>query len=310
MSALWGNKFKGMGKNAAALDACVNELTPLAYALIPSDTLMGRPVVGHGDAHGCNTMHRTKDGHGDLVFVDLDFCGKFPAAVDVLGTVLALDSSGIFGFFFAGKSVAPYPTLASRKLVAKSYIDTLGEAVTGQFKRAPVDEVVFDMEIGVVLRLLWMVHIMTPFGFNSQPKCTGWGCLYFAKAATDILAKAATDAALTQKVLELGVCGVVAEALVAKELPLLGMSDEQYGSVWNLFGEGKPAFPGGPFPDDPPPPAAAAEKKATEQDNSFRAATLEYHKSTGADLDSVGRKLKTPLIQNAPQRTLLGVCWN
>jgi len=287
MTALWGNKFKGLGKNAEALFNGSNELIPSVYELLPQDTLMGRFIIGHGDAHGCNTMHREVDGHGDLALVDFDFCGKFPAAIDVLGTVLACDGSTAFGYFFGEGPVSEYPSLASRRLVAQAYLDQLGEAVVGKYKRTAVDEIVFDMEIGAAMRWLWMVHIMTPFSFNLAPKCTGWAMLYFAKATCDIVTKAKTDDALKQQVLEKGCGPIIRDAILAKDMTPLRMDGKQYESVWNEFGSSPPAYCGGPFPDDPAAAPAAEETKATDADNNFRAATLKYYKSTGADLDSV-----------------------
>ncbi len=53
MIMVWANHFKGLGKNAAGCGAAAVDLINPLYALLPQDTLMGRMVVGHGDAHGC-----------------------------------------------------------------------------------------------------------------------------------------------------------------------------------------------------------------------------------------------------------------
>lgn len=290
MVTLWGNKFKGGGQNAAAVCSYTDALTPLLYAQLPPDTLLGRMVVGHGDCHGANVMHSEVDGHGDLVLIDLDFCGKFPAAIDVLGTTLGMDGTGIVGYFFAGGSpVGEYPTLASRRLVAQAYLDGLGGDVVGKYKRTSVDELVYDMEIGAACRWHWLAPAAVALGFNSAPICLGWHSLYYAKAATEIFESANTDAALKQKVLEQGVSAIITAALLAKGCKPLGMTPEQFESIWNEFGTLLPGFKG-PFPDDTPP---AAEKEEKVKEGSFRCAALKHFASTGADLDSVFAKFDT-----------------
>lgn len=107
-------------------NVCI-ELKPLAHGILDDGSLLGRTVFGHGDLHGCNTMQRKAAGTGDLVAVDLDMAGVFPAATD-LGTVLYMDYSTTAVYFFGQGQIGEYPSLERRRQVAQAY-------VSGQYLR-------------------------------------------------------------------------------------------------------------------------------------------------------------------------------
>ena len=117
--------------------ATVKGLSVLLHSLLEPGSLGGRSVVGHGDLHGWNMMYRDPSADGDLVFIDLDICGRYPAVVDMV------NMRPLHG---ASKQAA--------EECARGYIAGHGEGV-GQFSRTSVDEVMIDMHIGRELRLAW-----------------------------------------------------------------------------------------------------------------------------------------------------------
>ena len=132
------------------------ETSRLLHMQLESGSLLGRLVVGHGDAHGKNLMHRHNGGHGDLVLIDLDLVGRYPAALD-LGTTLACSKPGAM----------PYPTVDQRKLVAQAYLSEVG-AVVEQYSRATVEDMLFDMEIGSLLRDIWTAVVIPLIFVNEE----------------------------------------------------------------------------------------------------------------------------------------------
>ena len=117
MVVLFCDNFAKLGTNTATNCKAVKELNPLLHGFLDPKSLLGKLVVGHGDLHGGNIMHRTKgtDSHGDLVAIDLDFVGRYPAAID-LGTALGSTMSGPYGSFFnKGEPIGEYPSLEIRR---------------------------------------------------------------------------------------------------------------------------------------------------------------------------------------------------
>eukprot|EP01047_Picozoa_sp_COSAG01_P050165 COSAG01_NODE_5041_length_4529_cov_3.719413_4_plen_343_part_00 len=104
----------------ALTNVCI-KLKPFAHSILEDGSLLGREVFGHGDLHGCNTMHRKGAGHGQLVAVDLDMAGSFPAATD-LGTILYMDYSTTAVYFFGHGQIGEYPSLERRRQVAQAYV--------------------------------------------------------------------------------------------------------------------------------------------------------------------------------------------
>ena len=73
--------LKGKGDDfvdCAVMAESLAGLQKSMFSLFDPSSVLGRNVFGHGDAHGCNLMHRKKDGHGDLLAVDLDIVGVIP----------------------------------------------------------------------------------------------------------------------------------------------------------------------------------------------------------------------------------------
>jgi len=290
MIVLFGDNHAHMGKNAAGAAKAAKELSPLLHEYLPKNSLLGRTVVGHGDAHGANIMHRRDGGHGDLVVIDLDFVGRMPAAYD-LGTPLAGTTVGPYAFLFnKGDKLGKYPSLAQRRIVAQAYLDELG-AEAQKFSRNEIEEVVLDMEVGVALRLLWVGTVVIPLGFNNSPLYMGWCFVFYARAALNLFDAAETDEVLRDRILEEGVISIITSALLEKGLTPLDMSREEYRAHWDLFGSLGPAFTGPFVPDDAPP---SAEDLLMEQTagaakhySSFESAALKFYESTGADVATV-----------------------
>ena len=93
----------------AVVNVCI-KLKPVAHGILDDGSLLGREVFGHGDLHGCNTMQRKAPGMGQLVAVDLDMAGVFPAATD-LGTLLYMDYSTTAVYFFGQGQLGEYGPL-------------------------------------------------------------------------------------------------------------------------------------------------------------------------------------------------------
>ena len=290
LAHLWSDFITRLGPNAAAMGEGVKELSPLLNGLLEPGSLMGRWVVGHGDAHGCNSMHKTEGGHGDLLMIDLDFVGRFPAAVD-LGTVFMMSMRSILGYFFgAGTPVGEWATLDQRRSMAQAYIDQMGDAAK-DFTRNTVDEVVYDMEIGNMMRTVqFMCPITAPLNFNVTPLRLGWQFLHLGKAGFNLLEKAKTDDSTKQAIMEKGLAQIVIDKLVEAGCTPAAMSAEQFEQQWDVCGNLGPTYSQAMAQDDTPPSTEGAQEPEPSSMSSFQAATLRYHASTGADLTAVFQK--------------------
>ena len=66
--------------------------------------------------------------------------------------------SGPYGYFFLkGNPEGTYPSLASRRLVVKHYLESLADA--SSFTQ-DIDDVVYDMEVGGMYRMLFCIPIL------------------------------------------------------------------------------------------------------------------------------------------------------
>jgi len=93
---------------------------------------------------------RTEHAVGEFSCCDPGLCLRSPAAADFGAS---LGGSLICG----GEAAAPHPPLQARQVMARGYLHALGGsagvAALGA-SRAEADDVVWDMEKGVVLRLV------------------------------------------------------------------------------------------------------------------------------------------------------------
>ena len=106
---------------------------------------MGRVVVAHNDLHDGNILRRHEnDKPGDLVFVDFGRCCLMQAGHDLGGYLASRNEDN------PGKT--RYPTLENRRACAQAYIDATPADVLAKCTRTSVDEVVYDMEVGQLLR--------------------------------------------------------------------------------------------------------------------------------------------------------------
>jgi len=230
----------GVCNSAAAVGEACKEMNQPLHEFLDPASLLGRKVVGHGDAHGCNIMHRQPDTHGDLVLIDLDLVGRMPAAID-LGTPLCCAMNGPFGSFFGRTPVGMYPSLAQRRRVAKAYLE--GMVGVRGVTRTEIDEIVFDMEVGVAIRSNFFAVLMIPLGLN-RASCgyAGWVFVYYAKQYLNIFEAAKTDAHLKQRVLEQGAEGVVRSKLLELGTAPLKMDRTLFEAHWDAFGALGPNF--------------------------------------------------------------------
>merc|ERR1740121_2588479 len=102
-----------------------------------------------------------------------------------------------------------YPPLEHRRALAEGYIDGCQSAGLdlSQFTRTSVDEVVFDMEVGVVMRVLWISLWIKRL--DASQAFVETILREYCWKAYRVLARAKTDPRLHQKVLERGTHQVV-----------------------------------------------------------------------------------------------------
>ena len=185
--------------------AVAMQLSRLLHMQLEPASLLGRLVVGHGDAHGKNLMHRRSGGHGDLVLIDLDFVGRYPAAYD-LGSALASTD----------RRRMPYPTVEQRRLVAQAYLSELG-TVVDHFSRSTVEDILFDMEIGSLLREIWIAAVMY---MRDTPKRWLWEVLWLCRSGLNRV-EAAKTGQPTNDIIYTYVCVCVQMMqLLCEQMPL------------------------------------------------------------------------------------------
>ena len=166
----------------------------IRHALLAPDTLMGRLVVGHGDLKFENVMVRSTSTaeKPQLVILDFDRVMRMQAACD-LGCILLTDGGNKF-----------FPPLENRRAIAQGYIDACAKAGVGPgLRRAAVDDVVFDMEVGNLMRALWLCTCLRPLAKDKAymlPTFFEW-----VDGATQVLEMAQKNPELRQKVVEFGV---------------------------------------------------------------------------------------------------------
>lgn len=281
------------------------ELWPLLQEQLTTD-VMSQTRVCHGDLHGCNLLHRKIDGHGDLIAIDLDFSGYNPAAID-LGTVLAGTMSGPYGYFFLkGEPVGTYPSLKSRRLVVTSYLEALGD---DELCKTAVDDILYDMEIGAMIRVLWVAPILGVLGYNNAPAHGGWAYLHYSRAGCNIFEKCKADKELKQRVIEEGVAKIFIDQMLKLGLKPCDLTIEQYKEHWDVFGNVGPAFSGPFLPDDAAPEGEEKEKvepEPSDKISGLQAAALRFHDSTGADIKSLFDKFDTNKNGSIDLQELLG----
>ncbi len=168
------------------------------FRLLEPDSLMGRLVIGHGDLKYDNTIIRETSTADDpqLVLIDYDRVMRMTAGCDL-------------GTYLHDGETKKYPSLANRRALAEGYIEgcrSAGVEWSG-LTRCSVDEVVLDMEAGLLMRSLWISTIMT----TMFPKL-GWAVPIVREGvsrAADVLEHARTDEALRKEVLEKGSARIV-----------------------------------------------------------------------------------------------------
>lgn len=203
--------------------------------------------------------------------------------------------SGPYGYFFLkGNPEGTYPSLASRRLVVKHYLESLADA--SSFTQ-DIDDVVYDMEVGGMYRMLFCIPILAILGLNGSPANVSWALLHYVRCATNIFEKCKTDADLKKNVIEQGIAKVYIDRLLELGMKPCELTPDQYKEHWDMFGAFGPACSGPILPDDPAPGAEEKEKvepKTTDSHiSSFQSAAMKFHESTGADIKSLFDKFDT-----------------
>jgi hypothetical protein len=226
--------------------------------------------------------------------IDLDLIGINPAAID-FGVSLGCTNKGPVGYWLGLVDEAPdYPSLASRRLVAQAYLDGLGPEVVAQYTRTSVDDIVYDMEIGVVLRGAALAVLgvgIDELGYG-QPLYWGWQFALYTKCGLNILDNAKSDATLKQRVLEEGLTMIITNELRSRGVKPMAMNPPDFETHWDMFGTLGPVF-NGPFEVDDPPAATGNEDEETGLTFTFQAAARRHFHSTGADIGAVFNKFDT-----------------
>ena len=174
----------------------VKQLATIA-ALLPPGSLLGRSVVGHGDLHDGNLMRREAGGSKtDLVVCDFDRVAVMQAAADLGGYMGNRD----------GRYKKKWPMLEIRRAAATAYIENTPADVLAGCTRTTVDEVVIDMEAGMLMRTAFIALVLPGF-LPGQMGVTisKWLCETRIKKAAEVLQRCATDSALAERVLREGV---------------------------------------------------------------------------------------------------------
>lgn len=173
--------------------AVVAEIGQRIFGLLEPNTLMGRLVVGHGDLKYDNTMIRSSSNAEDpqIVLIDYDRVMRLTAGCDL-------------GSYLHDGETRKYPSLTNRRALAQGYIDGCKNAGVDMttLGRCTVDEVVLDMEAGLLMRSLWVSTVTTTLA----PKM-GWVVNILREGvsrASDVLEQAKTDELARQKILEKG----------------------------------------------------------------------------------------------------------
>ena len=176
----------------------INEIVPILFKLLSPDSLMGRMVVGHNDLHDGNLMRRYDNNQpGDLVLIDFDRICMMQAGNDLGSYMSQIDTS---------KVESPWPSYEMRASFAQSYIDTMPEEVISNFSRTSVDEVIFDLEIGCVMRDLYLGMVI-PMIF--PPIIGKWVSQYLVNErvikCTNVLIEARNNEQIRNDVLKHGI---------------------------------------------------------------------------------------------------------
>ena len=178
------------------------------FGLLEQDSVMARLVIGHGDLKYDNTIIRgsSTNEQPELVLVDYDRVMRLPAAAD-LGCYL--------------HDPGPrnrYPSLPNRRALAEGYLSACAASGlnASQFSGHEVDEVVLAMEVGLLIRSLWLSTIMT----TVFPKYRFVVPIFRAglDRAANLIAKAKDNSTLREQILVRGSSQVIGKGFV---FPLL-----------------------------------------------------------------------------------------
>ena len=88
-----------------------------------------------------------------------------------LAVGLGSQMCGPYGYYFLqGEPVGKYPSLQTRRLVVTTYLESLADAKSFSNQ---VDDIVYDLEVGGMLRILWAAPIFAILGLNKAPHQLG-----------------------------------------------------------------------------------------------------------------------------------------
>merc|ERR1712072_778164 len=188
--------------------------------------LMERIVVSHSDAHVGQFIHREKNTAGKLMLIDFDLLMRAPAYYDWGG--IPEDWLTTNGSILKG---LPYPSKEKRLLSAQAYIDAIGAEEAGKWSANTAEDVAFDVNKGIVARLLFKGAVMILFCGIKQRDIPGvryvsWCLIALAAIGSKLIKEAEGDAEKTAALLETGV--IVAGVDYMKEKAGFTMFEDKF----------------------------------------------------------------------------------
>lgn len=168
--------------------------TPKAYNLLSGGSLMGRLVIGHGDLQSKNLLRRTDGSRGHMVLIDYDRVHSMPAAVDIGSSVL----------LSLNDPDDNYPSLANRQVFAAAYLNCVRED-SDRFSHRCIDDIVFDLEKGAVLRALAVPLFLIHRNGLQKTRADAWSFVGLASRGVAAIKAAMADPFLKDTILQRGV---------------------------------------------------------------------------------------------------------
>jgi len=154
--------------------------------------MTSRLVCGHGDAHPGNLLWQDQQ-HSGLLLIDLETAASMPAAFDLAVPLTAKAGEG--------------SPLDNRRMLLDWYLQSLGNLESGSKRCLKIveanDDMVYDMEVGVVARILFISYVFSFFGSGFYPTVDAF--IEGVVAMINILERAQGDDILRKEVVKSGI---------------------------------------------------------------------------------------------------------
>ena len=178
----WHEWIGAVEQRSAGVAGVAAPLLPAVLALLPADSLLGRGVIGHGDAHAGELVPRDPSVPGTLELRDRGHGVWLPAALD-LGAALGMC-----------RPTMPYPSRRLRAATLQAYRAATPADVLAEHP-AHDDTELLQLEAAAVARHLLATVVGVAAG-TLDTRSAAWARLGTAQRAIDALRFAADDADL------------------------------------------------------------------------------------------------------------------